>query len=219
MAVRPVFIPSIRRGSLFEEAPVDFEFFTGFAPSQKARSIASMHLAAAKLGITPLLEVSTKSPLELGRRLSAFNLKIDVSGELFPLESVYQSSKVFSISGQHSFLMRESPYAAKKLIRELGRGEVIAFRVFDRDFPTFPKNAFYDWLYIRAIQPHHAWVEKNIDFYGYTDIEFNPGRSVNCQARAVAEYMSLLIKGSSQDCYEDFDAFRELLLMAQRHDM
>lgn len=175
-----------------------------------------MHTAARRIGIEPLLEVSTKSPSELGRRLSAFNLKLDVDGEMLSLESVYQASKVFSESGQHTDLLREGPYAAKKAIKALGRGKIISFRLFGRDFQTEPKNAFYDWLYIRAIQPHHDWIRRNVEFYGYTDIEFNPEKSINCQARAVAEYMSLLNQGSSAECFKDFDKFRELLRMAQR---
>lgn len=216
MAVRPVFVPSIRPGPLVEVVPVEFEWFPGLAPIQKTRSIESLHIAARRLGMYPLLEVSTKSPQELGRRLSAFSLKLEVSGAMYHLESVYQSSKVFSESGQHDELMCLDPYSAKKKIRELGRGQIVEFRCFGRSFPTEPKNAFYDWLYVRAIFPHREWISKHVDYYGYTDIEFNPERSINCQARAVAEFMCLEMRGSSGSCFEDFFAFRSLLQLAQR---
>jgi len=108
------------------------------------------------------------------------------------------------------------PYGAKKHIRLNAKGEVVAFRFEGRNYPTEPKNAFYDWLYIRSIQPHVDWIAKNVDFYGYTDIEFNPEKSINCQARSVATYMTLMNRGSSGECFEDFDLFRSMLLLAQR---
>ena len=215
MVTRPVFVPSIKHGSLYEWVPVEFEWYPGFATSQKQKSIQSLHSSAQKMNIFPILEVSTKSPLEVGRRLSAFSLKLEVDGRLRTLESVYQGSKVFSESGQHIELLDLDPFTAKKRIRELARGKIVAFRCFGQDFPTEPKNAFYDWLYIRAIYPHRNWVEKNIDFYAYSDIEFNPQKSINCQARAVAEYKSLEIQGSSLECFEDFDVFHRLLQYAQ----
>lgn len=216
MVQRPVFIPTIKRGALYEEVPVDFTWFSGFAPSQKQKSIESMHGEARKLGLYPLLEVSTKSKSELGRRLSAFSLKLVTQGVKTTLESAYQSSKVFSVSGQHTEALNLDPYGAKKHIRLNAKGEVVAFRFEGRNYPTEPKNAFYDWLYIRSIQPHVDWIAKNVDFYGYTDIEFNPEKSINCQARSVATYMTLMNRGSSGECFEDFDLFRSMLLLAQR---
>ncbi|MEP2531362.1 hypothetical protein [Shimia sp.] len=215
MVTRPVFVPSIKRGSLYEWVPVEFQWHPGFSVSQKQNSIAALHAEARNMGIHPVLEVSTKSPIELGRRLSAFSLKVEVEGQMFFLESVYQSSKVFSESGQLPEIISLDPYAAKKRVRELGKGEIIAFRCFGRDFPTEPKNAFYDWLYIRAIYPHRDWVYRNLDFYGYSDIEFNPQKSINCQARAVAEYKSLEMQGTSRECFESFDTFARLLAYAQ----
>ena len=89
MVNRPIFVPSIKKGSLVEWVPVEFEWFPGFSLSQKQKSIESLHSSARKQGIFPVLEVSTKSTTELGRRLSAFNLKLEVDGELHTLESVY----------------------------------------------------------------------------------------------------------------------------------
>jgi hypothetical protein len=218
MVSRPIFVPSIKRGSLYEWVPIEFEWFPGFSISQKQRSIVSLHQAARRQGISPVLEVSTKSTTELGRRLSAFNLKVEVEGRMCTLESVYQSSKVFSESGQHPELMTMDPYQAKKQVRLLGKGEIIAFRCFGEEFATEPKNAFYDWLYIRAIYPHREWVKNNIDFYGYSDIEFNPEKSINCQARAVAEYKSLEIKGASDECFHSFESFKKVIEYAQRKE-
>ena len=218
MSIRPVFVPSKKRGPLVEVVPVEFNWYPGFALVQKQRSIQSLHQAAKLTGLYPLLEVSTKSTEELGRRLSAFNLKIEVDGEMLSLESVYQGSKVFSVSGQHIDLMFENPFVAKKSVRALGVGTIVKFNCFGVDFPIEPKNAFYDWLYIRAIRPHEEWIKRNVSYVGYTDIEFNPEKSINCQGRAVAEFMALSMRGSTAECFDNFFSFREILMLAQRHE-
>ncbi len=134
-----------------------------------------------------------------------------------PLESVYQSSKIFQYSGQHEVLMDLDPFAAKKEVRKLGQGPIVGFRFLGRTFPTEPVNAFYDWLYIRAIVPHEKWIRENLHFAAYSDIEFTPNKSVNCQGRAVAEFHALSMRGEASKCVHDFDKFRQLLQYAQRH--
>ena len=155
---------------------------------------------------------------EVGRRLSAFNLKIDVFGTMKCLESVYQSSKVFAGSVQHEFLMDLDLFQAKREIRNLADGPIIEFRFMGEKFATEPNNAFYDWLYIRAISPYNDWIRRNLTYAAYSDIEFTPNKSLNCQARAVAEYHALSQRGLSLECAQDFDKFRGLLAMAQRED-
>jgi hypothetical protein len=78
MAKRPVFIPSLKPGRLVEEISVSFLWHKGMAPSQKKKNVAELHAAAAKRGLSPLLEVSTKSEERLGQRLSAFNLMVEL---------------------------------------------------------------------------------------------------------------------------------------------
>ncbi|MFT6458169.1 DUF6977 family protein [Pseudophaeobacter arcticus] len=217
MAVRPIFIPRAAHGPLVEELPLQINWHGGFAVSQKQKNIEALHLKACEHGIQPVLEISTKSPNEVGRRLSAFSLKIEVYGAMKSLESVYQSSKVFANSGQHEQLMDLDPYQAKKEVRRLGSGPITAFRFLDQEFPTEPMNAFYDWLYIRAIVPHEQWLRKNLHFAAYSDIEFTPSKSVNCQGRAVAEFHALSMRGEATKCVHDFDMFRRMLLYAQRN--
>lgn len=216
MAVRPIFLPRAGNGSLVEQVDIQIQWFGGFAVSQKQKNIRELHYQASLIGIEPILEISTKSLNEVGRRLSAFNLKIDVGGELKTLESVYQSAKVFSDSGQHIELMDMGPFDAKKEVRRLGRGDIIAFEFMGEKFPTEPKNAFYDWLYIRAIAPHEEWIRSNLDYAAYSDIEFTPGRSINCQGRAVAEFHALSMRGHTAKVVENFDTFRKMLLFSQR---
>nr|WP_143090048.1 hypothetical protein [Celeribacter marinus] len=201
-----------------ETVEVDIHWHGGFAALQKQKNILALHQKAKEMGISPVLEISTKSMQEVGKRLSAFNLKIEVHGVMKSLESVYQSCKVFARSGQHGLLMDLDPFQAKKAVRELGQGEIIGFNFEGRDYASEPKNAFYDWLYIRAISPHEEWIKRNLNFAAYSDIEFTPHKSLNCQARAVAEFHALSMRDSVTDIVHNFERFAELLRYSQRHD-
>ncbi|NSX56291.1 DarT1-associated NADAR antitoxin family protein [Parasulfitobacter algicola] len=227
MAIRPIFVPlegrkghdgRFRSGPLVERVDIEIKWHGGFAVSQKQKNISAIHEKALGMGIHPVLEISTKSMQEVGRRLSAFNLKIEVDGDMKSLESVYQSCKVFSESGQHEFLMDLDSFKSKRSIRELGKGQIIAFRFLGKKYDTEPKNAFYDWLYLRAIAPHEEWIKENLNYKAYSDIEFTPDKSLNCQARAVAEFHALSMRGKAIECARDFDQFKSLLQMAQRED-
>ena len=76
MADRPIFLARTDGHRLVDERSVTFLWHKGMAPSQKKKNIVELHRAAAQIGLTPLLEVSTKSEELVGQRLSAFNLKI-----------------------------------------------------------------------------------------------------------------------------------------------
>ncbi len=55
-----------------------FEWYSGFAVSQKQKSIKSLHNAILKADVNAKpLEISTKSMEAIGIKLSAFNLKIN----------------------------------------------------------------------------------------------------------------------------------------------
>jgi len=101
MARRPIFLPG-RDDALVEERCVEFEWHPGLSVQQKRRSITSLHRAAGEAGVSPVLEVSTKSEAALGRSLSAFNLVLD-AGEAgrFPVEAAFQGSKVFEKGGPY----------------------------------------------------------------------------------------------------------------------
>ena len=80
-----------------------------------------------------------------------------------------------------------------------------------QSYPLSPKNAFYDWLYIQSLEEHADWIRENVLYEAFTDIEFNPKKQVNCQARAFAEYLSLLNRGKLTDAATDFDSFSMML--------
>ena len=211
MAKRPVFLPEYNGQRLVEERTFTFEWTTGFSPTQKKRNIKTLHNEAKRSGIKNILEISSKSDNEVGKRLSAFSLKIEIDGTKFPLESVYQGSKVFENCGPFPNLFELKPIEAKRFIRSKDCGRLKYFYLMGRKYPLSPKNAFYDWLYIRCLEDHAQWISDNVSYDGFTDIEFNPAKQVNCQARAFAEYLSLLKRSKLKDAANNFEYFASLL--------
>lgn len=60
-----------------------------------------------------------------------------------------------------------------------------------QDWPLQPRTAFYDWLYLRALAQNADLARQLLQYAAFTDIMFNPKKSINCQARAAALYVSL----------------------------
>ena len=151
------------------------------APSQKKKNISGLHKCAKILGITPILEVSTKSVEKLGISLSAFNLNVEMSdSSVITLESAFQGSKCFQDGGPYKDLYGKPGMEIKKDERITNSGELSGFSFDGQEWELKPKTAFYDWLYIQAIyrQPN---LGKNLDSYGaFTDIEFNPKANLSC---------------------------------------
>jgi hypothetical protein len=195
-----------------QEIRVDFTWFSGLAASQKKKSILSWHSTARSLGIGDLLEVSTKSDDPLGVSLSAFNLGVPLDrGGHASLEAVYQSCKVFEHGGPYSDLVFLEPQQARRDARLRTSGALIGFRFGDREYPLNPARAFYDWLFIRALVRKPEIVARLNRFNGFTDIEFNPDRSVSTQAHAVAAVVSLQRRGWLESAARSFAGFAEVL--------
>ncbi len=182
MADRPAFF--ICQGKVVSEI-YSFEWFPGFAVSQKQKSIESLHSAIVKTDTNARpLEISTKSKEVIGVNLSAFNLKLN--GYL--LENIFQSAKVFENGGPYLDLLDVLPKEAKRDERLHHSGDLRAFRYQNEDFPLIPKTAFYDFIYISAVKESFAADEINVisNYNYFTDIEFNPAKSINTQARTAA---------------------------------
>ncbi|MYH58278.1 MAG: hypothetical protein F4145_09830 [Boseongicola sp. SB0675_bin_26] len=211
MASRPVFLPSYHGKALVEERSFDFSWASGFSEVQKKKNIMSLHKKAMRNGIQRILEISSKSEEELGKRLSAFSLKIEIGADELPLESVYQGSKVFESGGPYPEIFDFVPRDAKRFIRENSKGMITGFRLQGENYPLSPKNAFYDWLYIRALERHSSWITEKVHYDAFTDIEFNPTKQVNCQARAFAEFLSLNARGALQAAASDFEYLASML--------
>ncbi|MGE0971081.1 DarT1-associated NADAR antitoxin family protein [Klebsiella sp. WOUb02] len=202
MAVRPVFIPRGQGDTLVDIANVDFSWSAGLAVSQKQKSIASLHENYRQsVPEAKILEVSSKSTQETGRALSAFNMGVRSSGGQFiSVESLFQSSKVFMdngvLRGPFRELMRMAPKEARRAeqLKTSGRLAHFSFQPSEQRAAIIwelePKTAFYDWLYLNALS-HSPLKESVLEFSAFTDIEFNPEKSVNCQAYSVALWCAL----------------------------
>jgi len=193
MATRPIFL-SVGKAKLVEEQIIEFKFFNGFSITQKAKSIQSLHDAAKDLGYENILEVSTKSGSEIGWALSAFNLMVDFNGdEKISVECAFQGSKVFEGNVQYEDLYHLESIQAKKDERLRNSGNIIGFSFEGEFWENEPKTAFYDWIYINALYKNYPdLVEKLMEYEVFSDIEFNPKRSINCQARTCAVLVSLV---------------------------
>jgi len=211
MASRPVFIPDLHGDRLVEERVFEFKWASGFAEVQKKKNIKSLHAKAFDSGLQNILEISTKSDEKVGQRLSAFSLKYQLGDKLYPLESIYQGSKAFEFGGPFPEVFLMSPRDAKKFIRNKDCGRLKYFELDGKKFPLSPKNAFYDWLYIRCLKDHVDWISDNVSYAAFTDIEFNPSKQVNCQARAFAELLSLVKKNKFEKASCDFGYFSSML--------
>ena len=217
MANRPVFLASDREGIFFEEKNVEFEWFAGMATSQKQKSINSLHKAAQLEGISDILEVSTKSEEVLGNQLSAFNLTYTTSkGKVLLLEVAFQGSKIFENGGPYHDLYDKDPLEVKKDERVSKDFIITGFDFQGELWNNEPKTAFYDWLYINAVNQKldndTEFLFENISGYSaFTDIEFNPKKSLNCQARACAVFVSLVRKNLLSIALESRESFLDVL--------
>lgn len=217
MATRPVFMPGMQGQPLVVIRPVEFKWFPGLFPSQKQKSVDSLHASAASEQIAPVLEVSSKSRTSLGQSLSAFRLALKLGASEIPVECVFQSGKVFERGGPYLDLRGIPPRDARRDLRLKNSGRLVGF-VDDqgKDWPTEPLTAFYDWLYLRALNRRPDLMRELGGYQGFTDIEFNPGKSINCQAKSCALFVALSRRDLLNDALSSKDAFIKALRTAVR---
>uniref|UniRef100_A0ABX1N7B0 Uncharacterized protein n=1 Tax=Aromatoleum buckelii TaxID=200254 RepID=A0ABX1N7B0_9RHOO len=214
MAKRPVYIPNSSGKILVRTESVEFNWHSGMAVMQKQKSIRSLHEAAvAKHLCGSPLEISSKSEVELGVALSAFNLKVTTQKlqKIFTVETAYQSSKVFANGGPYKDLLYGTSRAAKKDPRIRESGSLRYFEFFGETWPLEPRTAFYDWLYINALHKNKWAVEQLSDYDAFTDIEFNPEKSINCQAYSVALYRSLEAHNLIREATANREAYMDII--------
>ncbi|WP_071765977.1 DarT1-associated NADAR antitoxin family protein [Burkholderia ubonensis] len=217
MATRSVFVPTDPPDIGVREVAVDFEWFPGMALSQARKSIASLHERADRLGLKNLLEISSKSPREEGVALSAFNLQFTTMKyqRTFSVEMAFQASKVFERGGPYKDLLEADSRSAKRDERLKTSGRLIAFKFFQREFPLSPLTYFYDWLYINAVAKNKRLWPALTSSSGFTDIAFNPGKSINCQAYSAALFVSLCRSQKLDDALVSPEAF--LTITSEAH--
>ncbi|GFI22719.1 hypothetical protein IMSAGC011_01495 [Lachnospiraceae bacterium] len=218
MAKRPVFAVSLDWQYCVCE-DIEFEYFSGFSDKQKQRSIQSLHQAyILQHPQAKILEISSKSEEALGVKLSAFHLMLTSNdGAEFSVESAFQAGKVFENGGPYIDLLNVSSREAKKDERLKNSGAVIAFQFEGERFATEPKTYFYQWLYMNALQRYPELTEQLMDYNAFTDIVFNPKKSLNCQAEAAAVYVSLQKQGLLVEALKNKQTFFEIVFQRQQN--
>lgn len=200
MASRPIFIPTPGADTLVQTRTVDFQWFPGMSVAQKQRSVDALHDSARRTvpSVGEVLEVSSKSREVLGVALSAFNLSFTTLkyNLTMSVECAFQGSKVFEGGGPFKDLFGRTSREAKLDERIKTSGRLVKFSFFSSEWELEPRTAFYDWLYISALkkQPAHV-IEQVLSYSAFTDIEFNPEKSINCQAYSIALFVSLYKQG------------------------
>jgi hypothetical protein len=212
MAERPIFVAKPEKRELVDEVFLRLTWRPGFGAAEKKENIKALHEAAQNAGYHNVLEVSTKSANKRGRHLSAFHLRVKSTQKgSIPLECAFQGSKVFEHGGPFVDLFNTEPREAKKDRRLRESGQLVAFRFEGRDWPLEPKTAFYDWLYMTSIYPHREWAVKLYAYGGFSDIEFDPTRSISCQARSIALFLSLMKRGQLDEAIKSPSDFINIL--------
>ncbi len=215
MAKRPVFVALAEKGEgLVGVEEVEFVWHRGVSVAQKRKNIHALHEAARRKGVSPL-EVSTKSESILGRALSAFNLTLkDDSSAYHYIEALFQGSKVFERGGPYNDLYSSSGKNARSDPRLRNSGALKKFRFQSTDWPLRPKTAFYDWLYLNALQQYPDLAPQLLTYNAFTDIEFNPKKSYSTQARSCALYVALLRAGKLEEALVSKEVFLNYVRVA-----
>ena len=105
-----------------------------------------------------------------------------------------------------------TPLEAKAEMRKYTGGdtqdyELVRFSFRGKNFPLEPKDFFYNWLYIRALNCNPEMMSELIEYDAFTDIEFNPERQFNCQAIACAIYVGLTRSGQLDEAVKSPEDF------------
>lgn len=192
MANRPIFVSESTKDSFIKEVNVEFQWFPGMAAIQKQKSIKSLHDAASKQGLAPILEISSKSENYLGVKLSAFNLRLRIVENIITtVETAYQGSKVFKNGGPYTDLYARNSREAKKDERLYESGNLIGFQMDGVKWELKPETSFYDWIYINALKQNEELAQEILKYKSFSDIEYNPKKQISCQARSAAYFVSL----------------------------
>lgn len=218
MAKRPVYFVGQSNEIPVISKEIEFHWFAGMAKSQKQKSIQSLHQSIhdsfdSNLSI---LEISSKSENELGVQLSAFNLSFSLkNGQKISVENAFQGGKVFTLGGPYKDLYEKTSMEAKQDPRLKESGSLVKFVSFnDEEWALTPKTLFYDWIYLKALKANPEFSEQVIEYDAFTDIEFNPEKSINCQAYSAALYVYLFRNNlldilNNRDEYLNFVTCRE----------
>jgi hypothetical protein len=197
-AIRPLFVPSDKY--LVEEKKLEFEWFMGMNRTQKQKSITEFHKKAKEIGYLKILEISTYSMESLGVNLSAFNLHFISEYSSGTVEELYQKSKIIKEIDKKNIVKKRN---YKGLLPS-------SFEFEKKEWPLKPLSGFYDWLYINALIQNPTFSTPLLEFQAFTDIAYNPKKSLSTQARSAALYVTL-VKLKKIDEARDPKKFLKLL--------
>ena len=210
MAERPVFIV-LEAFPFVKTETVEFVYYPGFSMKQMRKSIRSLHDSFVQRcpeysGL--VLEISSKSETPPGVRLSAFNLLYTLSdGRKRTVESIFQSGKCFENGRQYTELLDMPSAEAKRFEALHTSGGVVRFRLENEWFPAKPLRFFYQWLYVNALHQNPDLADEVMRYRAFTDIAFNPRKSLNCQAGAAALYAALRASGNLEEALRSPESF------------
>ncbi|VGO14638.1 hypothetical protein PDESU_03203 [Pontiella desulfatans] len=219
MAFRPAFSVSLESQVYVLIEDVDFQWVPGMAVSQKQKCISSMH--SAILQVSPeseILEISSKSLNPLGVALSAFNLGFKHKQYALTVETAFQGSKCFEKGGPYREIYGMTSREAKKFFKEKDLGALVRFSFFGEEWPLQPRTIFYDWLYLNVLHRNSDLSSEILKFNTFTDIEFNPKKSLNCQAHAAALYVSLCRRGILESVLADKEHYKDLMAKSSKYE-
>ena len=214
MATRPIFLPMLHTQSCVREQNIEFTWYPGMTKSQYQKSIQDLHAQARlMLKVNRILEISSKSEEQLGVALSAFNLFFITkkNQNKLTVETAFQGSKVFEKGGPYTDLYGVDSKKAKTDPRLKNSGKLHSFKFFGQDFHLEPKTYFYDWVYINALNQNKELSKQLLNYGAFTDIVFNPKKSINCQARSAALFVSLVNQNKLEDSLVSAKCFLEIL--------
>ena len=216
MAERSIYISTDKKLKYVNEVPIEFKWFAGMSKSQKQKSVQSLHDEAnsqkEKFNFTNILEISSKSELSLGVSLSAFNLSYTPkNSDRISVECLFQGSKVFENGGPYTEIYKLSSIEAKKYEKLKISGKLIHFKRGNEIWELEPKTLFYDWIYLNVLKSNENLISEIIKYDAFTDIEFNPKKSINCQASSVALFVSLYKDNMLETVLESKDTFTEFM--------
>lgn len=226
MAKRPVFISTDNPGWRVIPFETEFVWSAGLAKSQKKKNVVALAQAFARrrnVSADDVLEISSCGMLELGIKLSAFNLLLDIEClcaslekraangvKLITVEAVYQGSKVTVSGGPYTDIYDMSSKDAKR--DERIRKPLKGFKLGEVNFPMNPQTLFYNFLYCTALhqEQNKALVEELVKYKYFTDINFNPNKGISNQAHACALFTSLYRSGELDKALESVEAFSKI---------
>lgn len=169
MATRPIYISTGNINNPFMEDNINFQWVPGYSYVNKCRRRDSLKREIAKkYDIEKWIEISSISDKDIGKKLSALNLMITLTNDnKYSVETIYQNSKIYKDNA------------------------IVGFKFRNTEFENNPYGMYYDYIYMVALYQNKEYHELIKNYYFFTDLFFNPNKSLNTQARAIAIFKTL----------------------------